>query len=104
MLLAFETTYHDEQLFLVNCPSKLGSNQFLTFKGNKMPFLHQHTFYCKPAFASVYFKWFGKIWKLKDMRGIKSFFQDPIPFVTRMTTPRLVKSLANAENPVMIFL
>jgi len=69
MLLAFETTCHDEQLFLVSWPSKLGFNQFLILKGNRMPFLHQHTSYCKFVCVDVYFKWFGNIYKLKGRQG-----------------------------------
>jgi hypothetical protein len=92
----------------VSWSSQLGSSQFLILKGNKMPFLHQHTSYCKPTCISVYLKWFGKSRNLKTCEVEGFFFNtlhafscssrhlDAISFLRR-----LMRGLANVENLVM---
>ncbi len=77
MLLTFEATFHNKQLILMNRPFQLGSSWFLTLKGDNMPFLHQHTSYCKPTCVGVYLKWFGKVQILKNKQCRKFFFQHP---------------------------
>jgi len=77
MLPTLEATHHNEQLLLMNWPSQMGTGQFLILKGDRMPFLHQHTSYCKYAYIGMYLKWFSKVEKLKNKQDNLFFFQHP---------------------------
>ncbi len=108
MLPTLEATHHNEQLLLMNWPSQMGTSQFLILKGDRMPFLHQHTFYCKLAYIGMYFKWLVKSKNLRINKIKKKSFNTPnvFSYSSRHSNnnsffKRLMSGLANAKNPTM---